>query len=394
MKTVIRTGRCSTLLATLLLVAGVSCQPADTGTGWVEPTDTASTTTRDHVTALGRVEPENGFVEVAPGLPDRVCGISVKTGDWVDAGAPLVTLETHDERRKAVALARTLLSEARRTHEKESALARARLKEAEASLEQARRLLPLDVEACRTDVERFNLEFSDARTNWNRFDELAKRDSVSPSERDHYELVFRQSQKALEAAKTRLHEAEEREDVEIAQAGHRVETARAALQRTLASGNLSGLEKRLEVASSQLAQSTIRAPSAGEILKIYAKPGESAAGAPLLLLGDTKVLVVVAEVDENDVGWVREGQRAVLTSRALTDRLTGSVESVGHLVARNRLRDLDPAAPVDRRVVEVRIRLDDPEAARGLLNLEVDVEITVASGTSMSGRGPCASPSS
>ncbi|MFZ0426675.1 MAG: efflux RND transporter periplasmic adaptor subunit [Acidobacteriota bacterium] len=391
---VIQTARCRILVGGLLAAVCLSCGPSESESIPESQSPVAAPSAGDRVAALGRVEPAEGFIEIASGSPDRVSSVSVREGDWVEAGAVLVMLESREERQRAVDLAQTLLSEARRTHERESDLARAQLKEAEAGLDQARRLRPLETQTRRSDVERLELELADARTNRKRFDELASRDSVSRSEQERYELAFQQKEKALEVAVARLHEAEEREVVETRQAERHVETAKAALERALASGNLSGLEKRLELATAQLDQSIIRAPSSGEVLKIYTRPGEAAAGGPLLLLGDTKALVVVAEVDEDDIGRVRQGQHAVVTSRALPGRLTGLVEAVGHLIARNRLRDLDPAARIDRRVVEVRIRLEDPKAARRLLNLEVDVEIATTPDSLTSGKNRCASLSS
>ena len=42
--------------------------------------------------------------------------------------------------------------------------------------------------------------------------------------------------------------------------------------------------------------------------------------------------------------------------------------------------DVDPAADADARVVEVRIRLDEPEALASLTNLQVDVLIELDAG--------------
>jgi HlyD family secretion protein len=73
---------------------------------------------------------------------------------------------------------------------------------------------------------------------------------------------------------------------------------------------------------------------------------------------------------------VREGQRAVITSPALpAGGLRGSVVQIGSVVGRNQVYDLDPAAAVDRRVVEVKVRLDESEVAARRINLQVHVTI-------------------
>lgn len=342
--------------------------------------DSSALQERRAVTALGRVEPENGFIQIATGLPDRVSSIPVKEGDRVEAHAVLLILESHGERRRAVDLVRTQLSEARRQHQRAIELARAKLAEAEVSLEQARKLPPLNVKACRAEVDRLQFQREEARRNLRRFDALAERNSVSASEKEQYEVAFKDTEKALEAAVSRLQEAQVRQSTEVAGAERRLETAKAALAQAQDSDNVAELEKQLTLAETRLGQTVIRAPTAGEVLQVFAKPGESAAGRSLLLLGDTSRICVVAEVDETDARMVREAQRARVSSRALPGALTGSVESVGHVILRNNLRDLDPAARVDRRVVEVRILLDDPDTARRFLNLQVDVEILTDSG--------------
>lgn len=94
-------------------------------------------------------------------------------------------------------------------------------------------------------------------------------------------------------------------------------------------------------------------------------------------MGNTQQMVVIAEVYETDVSRVRVGQRAVITSPALSGRqLHGTVQRIGSMIARNKVFDLDPTADVERRVVEVTIRLDASEPAARLIQLQVRVAIS------------------
>ena len=62
--------------------------------------------------------------------------------------------------------------------------------------------------------------------------------------------------------------------------------------------------------------------------------------------------------------------------------VTGRVTAVSSVVGRNQLNPLDPRALQDRRVIEVTVRLDDPEPAARYVGMEVDVLINPgASGT-------------
>ena len=165
--------------------------------------------------------------------------------------------------------------------------------------------------------------------------------------------------------------------IDLMAARARLDAARANLARVHSSLQVASLRKEVALAAARLERTIIRAPAAGRILKIHARAGEAAAGGPILEMGDTAQMYVLAEVYETDIGLVRVGQRATATSRALADELTGTVERLGTIVSRNRVFDIDPGADVDRRVIEVRIRLEDSRAAAGLVNLQVAVAIEI-----------------
>jgi HlyD family secretion protein len=130
-------------------------------------------------------------------------------------------------------------------------------------------------------------------------------------------------------------------------------------------------------AEENLKLSVIRAPAAGQILKICTYPGEQIGTKAILQMGDTGRMNVLAEIHETDLGAIRVGQRAAITSPALTGSLGGTVDEVGWLVNRNSVLDVDPRADVDTRVVEVRVRLDDVNVVAKLCNLKVHVRIEV-----------------
>jgi HlyD family secretion protein len=134
-------------------------------------------------------------------------------------------------------------------------------------------------------------------------------------------------------------------------------------------------EANLAVARSVHALATVRAPADGRILAIHARAGERIGPDGLLDLGCTDAMYAVAEVYETDIGAVRPGQRATVTSAALGTPVSGRVERVGLVVRRQRVLADDPVADVDARVVEVHVRLEDSARVAALSNLEVDVVI-------------------
>jgi len=134
-------------------------------------------------------------------------------------------------------------------------------------------------------------------------------------------------------------------------------------------------EAEVAAARARLALASVRAPDAGQVLAIHAREGERIGTDGLIELGRTDRMYVVAEVYETDIGQVSVGQAAVIESPALAAPVTGKVERIGQMVARNDALGLDPVARIDSRVVEVFILLDDPAAVASLTNLQVDVEI-------------------
>jgi HlyD family secretion protein len=90
-------------------------------------------------------------------------------------------------------------------------------------------------------------------------------------------------------------------------------------------------------------------------------------------------MYAVAEVYQSDIGKVKQGQKVTVTSNAIADKLTGTVETIGWEVERQEVVNTDPTANIDAKVVEVKVKLD-PESSKkvaGLTNLLVNVQITL-----------------
>jgi HlyD family secretion protein len=137
----------------------------------------------------------------------------------------------------------------------------------------------------------------------------------------------------------------------------------------------SSLQAQMGVFQARLEMSLIRAPTRGQVLKIYTRPGEKVGLDGVLEMGETDKMTVVAEVYETDVHRLAEGQAAVITSPALAEPAQGKVMKVGFRVGKMDVLSSDPVADTDARVVETTILMDDPVPLQRLTNLQVDVEI-------------------
>jgi len=91
--------------------------------------------------------------------------------------------------------------------------------------------------------------------------------------------------------------------------------------------------------------------------------------------GQTQTMYVVAEVYETDIGKISVGQRATITSDALSMDLTGTVERIGLKIGKKDVLDTDPVAKTDARVIETYILLDNSNAVARYTNLQVEVSI-------------------
>jgi multidrug efflux pump subunit AcrA (membrane-fusion protein) len=147
----------------------------------------------------------------------------------------------------------------------------------------------------------------------------------------------------------------------------------ASWQAVLLARDVAGAS--LARAEAELALSTVRSPLAGRVLEIHARSGERVGSEGIAEIGTTDAMVAVAEVYETDIGRVRPGQRALVRSPALPRALEGEVERIGLKVGKKDVLSTDPVADADARVVEVDVRLLEPELAAALTNLRVDVVI-------------------
>ncbi|MGH7806375.1 MAG: HlyD family efflux transporter periplasmic adaptor subunit, partial [Candidatus Binatia bacterium] len=138
---------------------------------------------------------------------------------------------------------------------------------------------------------------------------------------------------------------------------------------------LSALKADLARARAALEKTTVRSPIRGQVIDVHAREGERVDLDGIVELAMTDEMLAVAEIYETDIGRVRIGQRATVSSPALAEPLGGKVERIGRKIGKLDVLDADPVAKTDARVVEVEIRLDDAERVAALTNLQVEVSI-------------------
>ncbi len=275
------------------------------------------------VAALGRLAPMNGVIRVsASSLPEAPAGgvlarLEVEVGDDVTAGQLLAVTDTAD-------------------------VLRAKVDESRARLTLAEQQAAASQSAAAASCVRAGVRQREA----DRLTTLQSRDLAAEDETDR-------ARGAAEAANADCAAAESA--ARVAQAD--IDVAKARLGRHL----------------TELDLAEIHAPVSGKVLVIHARPGEHIDTDGILELGQVDRMYAIAEVYEADVGRLRVGQQATVSSVALAEQLTGRIERIRPIVRKKDQIGTDPAARKDARIVEVEVILDQPEYAASYTHLQVDV---------------------
>ncbi len=335
------------------------------------------------VVALGRVEPSSRVIDVAAADAGRIERLEVKKGDRVEAGQVLAYLDMYDVRRAERDLAASQLAEARAQLKAETELGNSQVQEATTRIGQIDGPQQAAIAAQQAAVESLEAELNVAKIDLARFQQLNQSGAISRQELDSQQATVERLRADLTNATDTKKRLEQARLSDMRNAEAQVASARATTTRSQVASKVDSAAQSLALAEAQLARTIIRAPQAGQVLDIFAYPGESvsASEGPILALGDTRQMVVVAEVYETDIGLVQLGQPVSISSRngAFSETLTGTVSEIGLEIAKNDVLDDDPAANADARVVEVRVKVDQGEAVAALTNLQVDVAIDIES---------------
>jgi len=277
------------------------------------------------VSALGRLEPENGILHItASSTPESItwavlATLNVKEGDDVSKGQLLGTTGA-------------------------TPVLKARVAEIRARLQLSLR----EAEAARSSAQ-----------------EACVRANVALQEADRRERLHAQGVAGEEEAESARGEAEAK--AASCNAGRTaVLAADARIEVTRAS--LTWVEAELE-------RTYLYAPIDGRVLKVNARPGEIIGHDGVLELGNVDRMYAIAEVYETDIRHVHVGQKATVSSAALEESLTGSVKFIRQKVEKQDEIGTDPAARKNARIIEVKILLDDSGPVAGLTNLQVEVVI-------------------
>lgn len=296
------------------------------------------------IAAGGLVEPAGEERVIIPTVSGRLSRVAVDEGDNVTRGQVLAEID-NDEQKALVAAAQAQIAM------REAELARLRNGARREDIEQARATLG----AARA-TERV------ASAEQQRRESIAARQLLSAEqlEQARAQASVASAERARSAAALALlRNGARAEDISVAEAA--LQVARAELDRATAL-----FEKTL-----------IRSPVDGVVLKRDLREGETLVALsplPLARIGDISRLFVRADIDELDIGRVKLGQRATVSSDSFPgQQFDGTVQQVSRRMGRRNLVSDDPAQRQDTRILEALIALDGTPALP--VGLRVDVRI-------------------
>lgn len=344
------------------------------------PSDAPALSAPTAVAALGRIEPQSEIINLGAGglggaAQDKLETLLVGRGDSVVKGQELGYLAGRAEQIAQRNYVQAQLDEAKAKLKTQTVVDQQHIVDAETHLQQVLEVSPKKIAAQEAEVKVLEATLADHQDVLNVNSNLFSSGYASRRQRDGQDAVVREDRARLDSGQAQLLQLRQQFEFDKRSGQIQIDLMKATLARALADYPIASLEKQVELAETRAHNLTLYAPIDGRVLNVLVRPGENVGTGPILTLGDTSKMRVVAEVYETDIGRVQLGERATIISRALAKPQGGKVVRVGDMVFKNDVLHTDPAAQTDARIVQVWIELDDASALQGLTNLTVDVLI-------------------
>ena len=336
------------------------------------------------VTALGRIEPEGEIIEVSVSSSaegNRIEELLVRQGDKIERGNTIAILDSRDRLEAALNQAQEQVSVAEANLNKVKAGAKTgEIQAQQAAIARFQTERANNIAAQQATVSRIKAELRNAQTEYRRYEQLYQDGAISASEKDSKYLALATAQEQLAEAQANLNRIKSSSQEQIAEAEatlNKIAEVRP-VDVAVTEAEVKQARAAVKTAQAELDRAYIKSPQAGRVIKILARPGEAVAnGEGIARIGQVSQMYAVAEVYESDIAKVQLGQPVTVTSDAIAEKLTGTVEDIGLEVERQEVVNTDPTANIDAKVVEVKVKLDEVSSQRvaGLTNLLVNVKI-------------------
>jgi HlyD family secretion protein len=335
------------------------------------------------VTATGTVQ-SNSLIQVKSKASGQVSKIHVVEGQMVKQGEILLELDPVDEKRNVEAR-QADLDRTRSMYEK-----------TKIAYENQKRDLPLQTIRAAAQLTDAQAKFKLADYQWTKVKGYIETKVAGDVEGVQMEASFIGSKASLEMAQTALAQARNNEEIVLKSAEQDVVQAEASLRTA---------QKVLDEAKLRLDETTVRAKCDGMVYSIMVRPSEMiqsgtqslTGGTTVMTLSDVSSVLVIAQVDEADIGAIRKiapeyarpGTSVMMDdaeyrskAEAVVKELSGRTVEVTVEAYRGQVFQgvIERILPEPRRVnnalaFDVRVRLVGPELQH-LVGLQADLAFT------------------
>ncbi|MDJ0615591.1 MAG: ABC exporter membrane fusion protein [Calothrix sp. MO_192.B10] len=338
------------------------------------------------VTALGYLVPEGEVTQLS--APSSLSGVRVekllvKQGEEVKAGQVVAWLQGYTKATAAWQQAKDKLKVAEaKLAQIEAGAKSGDINAQKATISRLKQQLIGETATQKAAIARLNAQVENARTENDRYQKLYKEGAISASNSDSKRLQLETVQQQLKQAQANLDSTRNSIKDQLKEAQARLNSIREvrAVDVNLAKAELKSAMTAVTQAKAERDLTYVTAPIDGKVLKVHAKTGEVVATSGIVEIGKTSQMYVIAEVYQTDIESVRIGQKANISSTAFSGQLQGTVSDIGLLVDRQSILSINPGADTDRRIIKVKIRIDNPadsQKVASLTHLQVDVAIKI-----------------
>ena len=341
-----------------------------------------------NIVALGRLAPKGEIIKLSvPNAEDsRVNQILVEEGDKVKAEQVIAILQGFERRqrdleeaKKNVEFFRARLDQTKSGDAKQAEIAAQR-----ANISRLQAQLRTETAVRKAAIDSAEATLRQAETNYQRRVSLENEGAISSEEKDLAKEQLETAQATLEQVNAQLNNTVETLQEQINQE----EKNLARLQEVrpvdirVAEVELERAIIAVEQREADLDDTKVRVPISGQILRINTRVGEQVnTQQGIVELGQTDQMYAIAEVYETEIGKVKLGQTATVTSEygGFEGKVRGIVEHIGLQVGARQISEgsSNPTTDENTRVVEVKIRIDpeDNNKVSRLTSMQVRVEI-------------------
>jgi len=305
--------------------------------GWLHREDP------NHIPVSGNIELTE--VDISFKVPGKLIQRTVDEGDFVKKGQLIARIDRDQmDRQKArdvasvssagfqIQQSRTSIAYQEASLEADIELKRAELKAAQAHLDElVAGSRPQEIQEAHASVSDAQAQFDQAKLDWDRAQTLFKNDDISKSQFDQFRARFDSTKAMLKQAQERLAlsvEGPRKEQIEYARA--QVAQAQAAVKLSQANrlevkrrredldqrrADMDRAQQQVAITNTQIDDTEVFSPVDGVVLVKSAEVGEVlAAGSTVVTIGDIQHPWLRAYIGEKDLGRVKIGSKAKVTS--------------------------------------------------------------------------------